>query len=235
MPTKPGDRQRFAGWIADWESLRNDVHVLFVCREVFTALDEELFRSQRAGTQLILEKFLRPMYFDAQSVRLRRLADNDKRTVSFRRLLLDMVSHCDVLSRDRYLATMLEPERADEQRIRFANRLFDQLAGTGADFVDPAILNSFAEELERDVQKVSHCVDQYVAHRDRAAEPPIRWGDLDQAVNNLGDHYSRIGSYLTGAHHVAEVIIEPGWRRVFSPSLFLSPISTLEHLDHSFS
>ena len=236
MSAEPEDSDRFNGWRTDWERLRNDVHLLFACRHIFRTLDDELVRSRRLGRQLILDKFLRPMYFEAQAVRLRRLADKDTRTISFRRLLLEMAKQSGILSRDRYINTVLDPAEADDDaRVRFVSGLFDQLAGVGAESVDPAILKGYADELDLDAKKVSDYVDQHVAHRDRLAAPPIKWGALDTAIDALGKHYSRIGTYLTGSYHVAEIAVASGWERVFSPGLFLPNISGWECADWTFS
>jgi hypothetical protein len=84
-------------WERDFHTLRHDVHGLFVRREIFKALDDELALSGREGTAIICDHFLRPIYVESHVITIRRLADPARGGVSFYRLLTDMAAATHLL------------------------------------------------------------------------------------------------------------------------------------------
>jgi hypothetical protein len=71
-----------------------------------------------------------------------------------------------------------------------------------------------------DAEFVRNEVNRRIAHRDRQAHKAITWGQLDQAISHIGDHFTTIGTYLTGSHWMPDVNIRDAWREVFRPGLF---------------
>lgn len=124
-------------WSNDIDLFAGEVQMMHARRQVFDRYDAELEHigeeEGSAGESALWFRyhFLRPTYGEAQAVAIRRLVDSDRRTRSFVRLLSEMIEHPEYLNRERYIELFFarrEGER-DEDDLRLAHDLFDQVAG----------------------------------------------------------------------------------------------------------
>ena len=206
-----------AQWAATLDANHMDLLRLHLRAEVVEALDDEIVRSQRPGGAMLLEQVIRPMYADAQALCVRRLIDKGKRTDSLYRLLTSMADHPELLSRESYRRLYIEgggdPDYADQD--------FDQLAGDGAARVARDALLALRSDLWAAGETVKRYVDQHVAHRDATPSGGLTWGQLKAAIHNLSELSERIRIMLLGVHRASVPFVDPGWRSVFAPGLFI--------------
>jgi hypothetical protein len=210
------DAELLERWKADYETLAADVRTIHRRRIIFNELDDEMVCRAAKESGYVVERFLRPMYGDAQAVTLRRLNDDDPRTVSFRRLVEEVRLRPSVLSRAHYietaLARLIDPD--DDDR-RIANLMFDHIAGAGCDEVPDSVLDGYLTQLGEDFARVQEFVDTNVAHRDRVSGAGLTWHELDTAIDHLEGRMNDIGHLLTGVHDAAAPSLPPLWRDAF--------------------
>jgi hypothetical protein len=214
----PNPDELRAQWAATLEANRQDLLALHLRAEVIGALDDEIVRTQRPGGRDLLEWVIRPMYAEGQVLRVRRLVDDDPRTDSLYRLLTSMADHPEMLSRESYGRLYIEgggsPELVDHD--------FDLLAGGGEPYPARDVLLAWRKALSAAGHQVKRYVDQRVAHRDKAPSSSApTWEELRAAIRQLSELAERIGRVLLGVHTLSEPFVDPGWRSVFAPGLFI--------------
>lgn len=207
-------------WEKDFDCLSNDVHRIHWNREVFQALNDEIVRAQREGSDFFLERFLRPMYLESQSILLRRLGDSNRRSSSFRVLLEEMILRPELLTRDRYVAGWAAQFGDDPDYLRVGNEEFSTMYGARARRVPRRVLEQYRNALIDDLVQVKTFVDQFVAHQDRVTEQPITWTELNRAIDNLQTHLNAVGLIVTGYSTLAKATVNVPWRNVFGAALF---------------
>lgn len=213
----------FGRWQKDLDRLSKDVHRVHWNRDVFEALDDEIVAHQRDGTDFFLERFLRPMYVETQTVLIRRLGDDDPRSLSFRVLLEEMLLRSELLTRRRYVAQWAARYDADPEYAGLGDGEFSEHYGHEAQQVPLSVLERYRETLVLDLGRVKTFVDKFVAHEDRRTEQPITWTELNQAIENLETHLNAVGLIVTGHSHRAKLTVGSSWRKVFQKGLFLPP------------
>jgi hypothetical protein len=216
----------FERWEQDLERLSEDVHRIHWNRETFEAFDEEIVRTQREGSGFFLERFLRPMYVETQSLLLRRLGDDDRRSSSFRVLLEEMMLRPELLTRERHVDRWAAHYLDQPEYIRLGDEEFSESFGAEARHVPVQALTLYRDTLNTDLELVQTFVNKSVAHQDRVTEAPITWKALNQAIDNLEIHLNAIGLIVSGGYRLARATVLDPWRNVFQAGLFLPPTST---------
>jgi hypothetical protein len=204
-------------WCEDFGRLAQHVHHIHIRGEIIEGLDAELARTKREGSGIVVN-VLRPMYAEAQAIRVRLLVDNRKGTRSLSRLVSDMAEHSTVLTRERYVA------RYEESGMKeLGNADFDRIAGQRADHVPRKRLLVIRAEIEAAGEVVKRYVDERIAHERRETEASLNFGQLKTAIHKLSELYTIVGEILTGAHHEPVPSIQDDWQAPFRDGLFPLP------------
>lgn len=121
-------------------------------------------------------------YSSSMAVAVRRLADRDSDSVSYRRLLEGIRDNPQVLSRTRFKQRFVDGVYMEFQ----ADLDLDNHIGPGRDCIDPALVAKEISELESRTASLKHYVDKRVAHRDKKEVVSVpAHKELEDAVDFL--------------------------------------------------
>jgi hypothetical protein len=225
-----------AEWTAEDGPLRQlaqDVWALHHRRAMFSEL-VGMLEGQGNPQRVYVEEFLAEMYFDAQLVRLRRLIDADSRTVSFRRLINQLLRHRSQFTREWYVglwtdgadASSDDPgERLDartwaaEESMEF-DRWTDDKPGR-QDVLGGQPLRRLLDALVEEVDEVKAYVDQHVAHVQKNPDPiELTYGQVDRAIERAGETLETLSLLLEQVTVVGLVpTVQGDWRSPFRAAL----------------
>lgn len=182
-------------------------------RRIFAELDDELVRhNQGQGTSLVVDRWLRPMYGDAQLAALRRITvDDDVRSISLTVLLEEIKLRPEVVSQQNYSDAVA----ALPVNVKLTDSDRDDIFGPGNDHLPPDVIDGYLADIADDYNRVKVFVDKHVAHSDRGGVDPITWGELDDALDDLEEHLNRIHVPLTGTHLSTDLAVRTDWRQAF--------------------
>jgi hypothetical protein len=122
-------------------------------------------------------------YSSSMSVAVRKQADRNRDSISYRRLLEGIKANPSVLSRDRLKRLYV----SDIYTEGDANLWLDQVFGVGRAHIDFNVVNQEIGELEKKCASVSHFVNKRIAHHDQndfIALP--KFSDLHETIDHLG-------------------------------------------------
>jgi hypothetical protein len=201
---KPSERQGFRKKLeSDIETVETDVTRLFSQRRVFQGL-AQVFRDNPAlnARWTELHTFMFGGYVAQACLRLRRLMDaaGPKQTLSLANIVSRLCQHPELFTRAEYVERFTNGH--DLPRVRElleadANEKFDQFADPGGSCLNPSRLRDLFLRAESNCAKVLTYVDKRLAHYDRARPEDPRWGELDEAIDAVGDLYIRVQLLLT--------------------------------------
>ena len=114
---------------------------------------------------------------------------------------------------------------ANEDDLRVAHDLFDDLAGPGAEHIPAKKLDEMRKRLIADGERIKAHVDQYVADRDRNPDfEPATWDDLRMAIDGMAEALATVGRAVDGTWRMADPTFQFEWYEFMQRPLFQRPI-----------
>jgi len=231
-----GIEELHAEWTADDGPLRQltqDIWVLHHRRKMFNEL-AEMLEGQGNPHRAYVDHFLAEMYFDAQMVRLRRLIDNDSRSVSFPRLINQLIQHRRKFTREWYVGLWTKGTDATSDNVgerldarvwgEEGNREFDKWIDDKPgrqDALGGRPLQQLLDPLVREIDEVKRYVDQHVAHV-RAEPDPVEltYGQVDRAIEQAGETLQTLSLLVEQCSIVdLEPTVQGDWKSPFRAAL----------------
>jgi AbiU2 len=196
-------------WERWFDQIDNDICDLLTNQIMFNQFVEVV----RANNELATSPFIEMIwncYAQTALIGIRRQAEIDSRVVSLGTLLSEITQNSQLLSRERWVA------RYDKGSQFVGHDLFEQHADATGRHIDPSIVSSDLKKLTSGSKKVKRYVDEYIAHRDHTAENRlIKFEELDEALDLLGELLVRYDLLLMGRGRVEPVSINYDWESVF--------------------
>lgn len=201
------DGQAIDRLLEDWErvwldSLRRQVLELHHRRQIHDEFMEMLDGQDHPDTGIFKDAFHR-MYIESQVMAIRRLADDDKRTLSLRRLIGQLEQHRRTFTRTVYVERWMagrdpntdnERERLEaEFHLQMANNAFDQFTDkSGEERIGGRRLQQDREVLLDTTDLVVTYANKVVAHADTdRSGVEVTYDDFHRAVDHLGEMLRR--------------------------------------------
>ena len=207
-------------WLCWLERLKFDVIDLHHHRHLWRSMNEALGQSPDGET--FLDHYTR-CYVAAAATAVRRLSDPNARrdSITIARLIKDVRSQRQVMTRDRYSLLFDHPEILDGVRSG-ASAEFDRKWGDASGLVRVEFLTELESKIELHSSKVSAFVDRSIAHIDkRAATMPPTFGDLDAAIDTVGSVLQTCLLLLTAENWAGMTpTIQDDWRAPFRRAIF---------------
>ncbi len=174
-PLGPLDSEgRFLRW-RKWleEDLLHQIEAILLDSLIFDAFRESLqpYVGQTRGGEIA--EWIARNYSASACSAIRRLGDEDTRSVSLRRLFEEMKLYSHILTRSNFAAFVGE-----------MNRTLDLIAGDGVDKVPLSMIDLNLKSLHKESERLNSFVNKFIAHSD-ADRHKIRqptYSELDNAV-----------------------------------------------------
>lgn len=194
--------------------LLKQVHELNMTRHIYYEVRNIVEANQQLLTSNHFYAWVDHTYTTTMIVGIRRLIDPDARSISFVTFLSDIKSNPHILSRSMYKG--LYRSMCSELPESYQDEQFDQLAGAGANHVDPAVIEQELKELKRITSKLKKYANKRVAHYD-GNSPPLgpSYKEIDEAFDILINLLLRYYHFFRAASFSLEPSIQYDWKKIF--------------------
>jgi len=200
--------KRWKRWL---KQIQEDITNLSVHRHIYNEVAKIIKENPRLQVASSFYDWMRIAYIYEMSIRVRRLVDRDRRSVSFVRLMEEIEQCPGVISRRRFVQLY-------SQVLRYvADRDFERFAKPGASHVNPAAIHRDKRALIKAAGRLRLFVNRHIAHRSRR---PLRrlptFAELDVCINLLEQLLKKYVLMLeaTGLIEVLPVW-QYDWKQVF--------------------
>jgi HEPN superfamily AbiU2-like protein len=178
----------------------------------------------------IFQEWITRTYTDSVAIRLRRIGDRRKDTVSLWRFLEELKSAEGRLTRAWYKA-MWPPDLA-----HLASTRFDHLAGVGARYVSREVISAKQLELDAALDAADGFANERIAHRRREPSlPSPKFSDIRQCLAASFRVFEWCALLIDAASWETPVpMLQSNWLRVFRTP-WLPPgmeVPEYRHLDY---
>lgn len=198
----------------EWLStILTDVRGLLINRHIF----QEVQRIIRSNAKIQLEssfyEWMGNVYATAAVIGVRRQLDMDKDSISFARLLTDIIANPQVLSKDRFVALYEGSNIPDH----YAHRHFDGLFIPGFYHVNPSFVMHHLSALKHRAQPIRKYANKRIAHFDKSEfrELPT-YAELDNCLNYLEELLKKyLLLFRAEGHQRIVPTWQYDWRQIF--------------------
>lgn len=200
-------------WILELRIIRDAVRSLLLGAEIFWEVQKILAANPRALSHRLFNDWIATNHGIATAVGIRRQLDKDSRSVSLKKLLIEIEATLhtspELLSRANFLRHF-RPElesRADAQ--------FSELVGANTTRVESAYVERDIKRLNEVTEKMERYVNKRIAHRDAQEIERRKLGELDECLGLLEEIVDRYTRLLTGSGSSVTPELPPDWKSVF--------------------
>lgn len=208
-------------WCSQFDALHNEVLGLHHSRRMWRTVRSMIETNPAVRRSGIAEYWMNQSYSVCQLVAVRRQTDGRKGVVSLHRSLDHLARKPSMVTR-AWFSQELESNPKSRPYAASLAAGFDDFADPGQAQVKASSVAADRDQLTAAADRAKQVVDESLAHladptRGGTGPPAITWGDLDIAVDTIGNLYKK---YYRLSHPGAilgnlEPNLPPGWDRIF--------------------
>lgn len=219
--------ERLQRWRRHIDLITNHVWDLHHQRALWREMSEALVHASSADATF-LDHYSR-IYVERQLIAVRRLVDQDPRSISMARLLTELAEHPETMNRTRHLELWNLPDESEDlfekMTVERAHATFDRYADGDGQNLDPIRIRADLESWKQSAGVLKKTVDKKIAHlADIPPDKPIptaTYDDLDAAIDAVGELVKKYSLLFTaGSIAQMEPAIQGDWKRPFRSALF---------------
>ena len=173
--------QKLEKWERWLGAIHKEVIELITNQHIFWEIQGMIKRNPNIQKPNSFFRFIGQTYYDYGVIAVRRQIKCDAQSISFVRLLKEIVEIPCLLSRERFLS-LYPADIRDE-----APQIYDQwFRGEYTDHIDPIMVQKDIDDLRKQGAKLEEFADKRVAHYDKKAPKTIpTYNELDVAIDCL--------------------------------------------------
>src|SRR2546427_422542 len=169
---------RFEQWVKWLETIYQDIQGLLTSRHIYREVQAIIAANPKIHQSSSFYEWMAVEYVVSTVIGVRRQVDPNSRSVSFLRLLQDIIRNPQVLSRKRYLA-LCAGYSAD-----FGNDGFDEIAGYGLAHIDPVKVCAQLTELNSKAASIKKYANKRIVHHDQSDFRDLpTYGEVDACLD----------------------------------------------------
>ena len=210
--------EKWKRWLAD--EIRWEIEELVTNKHIFWKIQKMIDGNPNIQEPCSFNWFIGQTYSDYGVIAVRRQIKSDRQSISFVRLLKEMIMDPGVLSRERFVNMYRRGIKKDSAED-IANKVFDRYFSGGCpDYIDPTAVQQDLDELKKRSCKLEEFADKRVAHHDKRASKTIpTFNELDACVDwleKLTMKYTLLFEGKDLGENLVIEFLEDYWEEIFS-------------------
>ena len=213
--------ERWKRWLTD--EIRWEIEDLVTNKHIFWEIQKMIDDNPNIQEPCSFNWFIGQTYSDYGVIAVRRQIKSDKQSISFVRLLKEVIMDPGLLSRERFVNMYRKGMKniGEDRAEDIANKVFDRrFSGRCPDYIDPTAVQQDLDELKKRSCKLEEFADKRVAHHDKKAPKTIpTFNELDACVDwleKLTMKYTLLFEGKDLGENLVIEFLEDYWEEIFS-------------------
>jgi len=176
---------RLIKWTKWLKVIHDDIQSLLINRNIFWEVQKIIRNNKDIQKPSSFYQYLGDTYVAYSAIAIRRQIKHDNQSISFARLLSEIMEDPIPLSRtyfkSLYVGSVVET---------FADRDFDKFTGANKDHICPRMVRNDLEALKLQAKKIEDFADKRIAHHDKKQPKSLpTFSEVDDCINLLDQLY----------------------------------------------
>jgi hypothetical protein len=204
---------RLDKWLRWLKVVHDDIQQLLVKRNIFWEVQDIIKTNPELHKPSSFYSYLGATYVAYISIGIRRQVKIDKQSISFSRLLTDLISTPTVLSR-KYYVGLYKGSTAEH----LADRSFDQFCGSDKSCISSDIVETDLKKLNLAASVVEDFADKRIAHHDKQ-QPKVlpKFKQVDVCLDTLDRIYCKYHQvFHASAMNSLMPVYQYDWKKIFT-------------------
>ncbi|MCE2399553.1 hypothetical protein J4G08_01560 [Candidatus Poribacteria bacterium] len=215
--------EKWKRWLAD--EIHWEIEELVTNKHIFWEIQKMIDDNPNIQEPCSFNWFIGQIYSDYGVIAVRRQIKSDRQSISFVRLLKEMIMDPGVLSRERFVNMYrIGMKNIEESKTEYiGNKTFDRHFSGGCtnyNHIDPIMVQQDLDELKKHSCKLEDFADKRVAHYDKKAPKTIpTFNDLDACIDwleKLTIKYTLLFEGKDLGENLVIEFLEDYWEEIFS-------------------
>ena len=200
-------------WIRWLDLIHKDLVHLKINQNIFWETQKIIKNNAKIQKPSTFNHYLGVTYVAYITIGIRRQIKNNQQSISFRRLLEEILANPAILSRSYYKSlytVLLDEQLADEK--------FNDFCGKNRDYISPEMVSDDLKKLIKEASKVEDFTDKRIAHHD-TSEPifPLTFQELDNCLEKLDKLYCKYHLvFHAGSMETIMPVYTYDWKEIFT-------------------
>lgn len=203
---------RFEKWDRWLESIYIEITNLSRYRYIFREVQKIINNNPKIQKPSVFYEYFGVSYSALIFMGIRRQVKTDKNSISFARLLEEIIETPDILSRTRYVSLYkVSPVK------HLADEYFDKFYGKGKNYVDPELFIKDLNDLQKKAKLCECFTDKTIAHRDIKEPKTIpTFKDVNDCIDLLEELMKKYYALFRAASLVSILpTFQYDWKEIF--------------------
>ncbi len=202
--------EKWLCWLKDMKGeIRELVMAKYIYHEIINIRDNNPHLNKQDN---LFFEYLAHTYTSHAVSGIRRQVKYSKQSISFARLLKEIISEPKILSRKRYVELYKPPA------IDWADKDFNQFTSPGSAYINPDLVANDLTSLQESSGLPEAFADKHIAHKDQSGlKDPPTYNEVDSCIDLLEKLYIKY-HMLFHAVDIDTLFLEPphDWKNIFS-------------------
>ena len=162
-------------------------------KDIFWKVQEIIKNNEAIQKPSIFYDYLGDTYISYALIGLRRQIKKNNQSISFVRLLEEIVTNPEILSRNYFRSLYSSP--VIKKLPDLPDIDFDKYCGLSTDYISREMVENDIEKIKNATIKCEEIADKRIAHRDkRGLKNLLRFGDVDECIDLMDKLYCKYHS-----------------------------------------
>ena len=216
--------QKFEKWNRWLTEIRGEIEELVTNKHIFWEIQKMIDNNPNIQEPCSFNWFIGKTYSSYGVIAIRRQIKFDKQSISFVRLLTEIIKTPCVFSRERFVNLYRTGMKNKEDRAEdFANKTFDRHFSGGCtnyNYIDPTFVQKDLDALKKYGIKLEDYADKRIAHYDKKAPKTMpTFNELDACIDwleKLAIKYTLLFEGRDLGENLVIEFLEDYWEEIFS-------------------
>ncbi len=202
-------------WLKWLKVIEKDIQELRIKQNIFWEVQDIIKNNSDLDKPSSFYNFLGDTYVAYICIGIRRQAKVDQNSISFTRLLTEIIEDPEILSRDFYVG-LYKGSSVEEDANDHFDKYFFKNGETKKDYISTELVEADLVAFQEAVIKIEGFADRRIAHHDKREPKEIpKFKEVDECLQIMDELYTKYHLFFYAQDQSLMPVYQYNWKEIF--------------------